>query len=72
VDRDFISDYRTHYSKNIAMQNGFNFKIDLKLKFEANASVFDSSIGVIIQTWHGEEVKCVVNPDHSVIKERDY
>jgi hypothetical protein len=72
VDKDFVMDYRTHFSNDFITYAGINFEIDLNLTLKDNAIVPDSTIGVIIQSWHGDEERYVLRPDNAISKNKYY
>jgi hypothetical protein len=74
VDEYYSFDSRTHYTHDVIpfIERGYNYEIELKLKLEGNYTVPDSSIGVIIKTWKGEEEMYILNPKNAVLKYNNY
>jgi hypothetical protein len=72
VDRDYVFDYRTHFSDDFVYKDGRNFAVDLNLRLNDTASVADSSIGVIIQSWHGDFERYILNPKYAIAKTKYY
>jgi hypothetical protein len=68
IERDYVLDYRIHYSQHPINDPRFNYEVKIRLKTEDNYSIPDSTIGVILQTWSGEKEKYVLNPKSYILR----
>jgi len=68
IERNYVLDYSIHYSQHSINDPRFNYEVKIRLKTEDNYAIQDSTIGVILQTWSGENEKYVLHPKKSILK----
>jgi hypothetical protein len=72
INRDYALNYMTQLPDDFIVYGRNFYAVDLNLTLKDDAVVPDSSIGVIIQSWTGDEERYILNPNNFVAKSKYY